>query len=96
MEFDEGADIRGGKSLFDNMAIKYKEHGYTLPKLTFWNILSRTNTIPIVENELGVNLVSGFSPNVMKLVLANETDPKKALLKILNSERYEVIKCERD
>jgi len=96
MEFDQGANVKGGKSLFDNMSLKYNEQGYTLPKLTFWNILSRTNAIPMIRNEMGVNLVSGFSPNVMKMVLANETDPHKALLGVLLGERYEVIKVYGD
>ena len=59
--------------------------------MSFWNVNSRTGTIPVVENDLGVALVSGFSPTVAKLVLSNETDPFKVLLKEITSERYNQV-----
>jgi hypothetical protein len=54
----------------------------------FWNVNSRTGTIPVKENELGVALVSGFSVNVAKMVMSGKTDPFECLLETLNSERY--------
>lgn len=90
MEFDRGANC-SGKRLFDAMTIKYANHGYKLPRMTFWNLMSRSGTIPVKENDLGVSLVSGFSPNTMKIVMENETDPYKALLKVISSERYQPI-----
>lgn len=54
------------KKLFDTLARRYATHGYLLPRLAFWNICSRTGTIPIRENELGAALVSGFSPTALK------------------------------
>ena len=76
------------KKLFAVIAKRYAEHGYKLPRLVFWNICSRTGTIPVKENDLGVALVSGFSPAIVKMVLSNSTDPFECLLKQLNSERY--------
>lgn len=79
------------KRLFEILAEQYREQGYELPRLVFWNICSRTNTIPIKENHLGVALVSGFSPNIMKMVLSNSTDPLAALLEQLQAERYDPV-----
>lgn len=79
------------KRLFEVFAQKYAEHGYKLPRLVFWNILSRTGTIPVTENDLGVALVSGFSPVVVKMVLSNSIDPYDCLLEQLNSERYAAV-----
>ena len=62
-----------------------------MPRLVFWNVNSRTKTIPITQNELGVSLVSGFSTNIVKMVLDGETDPYKALVKVLESDRYAPI-----
>lgn len=76
------------KKLFTVIAKRYAEHGYKLPRLVFWNICSRTGTIPVKENDLGVALVSGFSPAIVKMVLSNSTDPFECLLEQLNSERY--------
>ena len=97
MEFDACAvsSRRSGYSnakvdqrLFSVIAKRYADHGYKLPRLVFWNICSRTGTIPVKENELGVALVSGFSPSIVKMVLSNSTDPFECLLEQLNSERY--------
>lgn len=62
-----------------------------LPRLVFWNVNSRTNTIPVVENDLGVVLVSGFSTNIVKMVLSGKTDPWETLCDTLNSSRYQPI-----
>ena len=101
MEFDM-ATYRGGygwcgaseargpvdKDLFDSIAERWEEAGYQLPRLIFWNICSRTGTIPVTENELGVALVSGFSPNIADMVMSSELDPYKCLLKKLFNGRY--------
>ena len=78
-------------TLFDTIAQKYAAHGYKLPRLVFWNVNSRTGTIPVKENDLGVALVSGFSVNVVNMVMSNKLDPYECLLDTLNVERYQVI-----
>lgn len=84
---------RPDEKLFTTIANRYAEHGYKLPRLVFWNIMSRTGTIPIKENELGVALVSGFSPAVVNMVLSNCVDPYECLLEQLNSERYAPVEA---
>lgn len=79
------------KRLFETIANMYADKGYKLPRLVFWNVNSRTGTIPVKENELGVALVSGFSTNIAKMVMSNKTDPYEALVETLNSERYAII-----
>ena len=78
-------------TLFDTIAKKYAAHGYKLPRLVFWNVNSRTGTIPVKENDLGVALVSGFSVNIVKMVISNKTDPYECLLETLNTERYQAV-----
>lgn len=103
MEFDEatgnynsfwgrstGRNLPNDK-LFEKINAKYAKCGYTLPRLVFWNVHSSTGTIPVKENEAGVALVSGFSAAITKLVLSNETDPYKVLVKELMSERYSQV-----
>lgn len=103
MEFDScattshyGSSCRWGnggiqKKLFNEIADRYSEYGYKLPRLVFWNINSRTETIPIKENKLGVALVSGYSPTIMKMVLSCQTDPFECLIEQLNAGRYDII-----
>ena len=79
------------KTLFENIEREFNEHGYKLPKLVFWNLASRTNTIPLKESENGVALVSGFSPTTLNMVMSNKLDPYEILLEQLNSERYDMV-----
>lgn len=83
--------VRPDHKLFDVIAQKYARAGYKMPRLVFWNVNSRTGTIPVKENDLGVALVSGFSVNVAKMVMSGKTDPFECLLETLNSERYAPI-----
>lgn len=88
---DGGYGATPNKRLFDVIAKKYADAGYKIPRLVFWNVNSRTGTIPVKENDLGVALVSGFSVNVAKMVMSGKTDPYECLLETLNSERYAPI-----
>lgn len=83
--------VRPTTTLFDTIAQKYAAHGYKLPRLVFWNVNSRTGTIPVKENDLGVALVSGFSVNIVNMVMSNKLDPYECLLDVLNVERYQAI-----
>lgn len=67
------------------------EAGYQIPRLVFWNVNSRSDTIPVKENDLGVALVSGFSPNIAKMVMSGQTDPYDCLLEAINAERYQQV-----
>ena len=100
MEFDSCATSgdsnmwrrnRPNQRLFEIITQRYADAGYQLPRLVFWNVNSCTGTIPVKENELGVALVSGFSVNIVKMVMSNKLDPYECLLETLNSERYAPI-----
>lgn len=95
MEFNPSSNgyrgMNGGSNVFRKMSDEFKKNGYSLPKLAFWNVNSRTGTIPCRINDNGVLLISGFSTNVLKMVMNGETDPYQALLKELDAERYAPI-----
>ena len=99
MEFDEATNgynehdeyCNVDKALFDTIRNRWEEAGYKLPRLVFWNVCSRTGTIPVMENDFGVALVSGFSPNIADMVMSGELDPFKCLLDKLTGERYRPV-----
>ena len=91
MEFDTCAD-NASKRLFHQIAKDYSRYGYKLPRLVFWNVNSRTNTIPVRENDMGVALVSGFSISIAKMVMSLELDPYKCLMDILSDKRYDMVR----
>ena len=94
MEFDDatrGYFATPSKTLFQTISYKFKMAGYKMPRLIFWNICSWTGTIPVKQNDLGVALVSGFSVNVVKMIMSGELDPYKCLLEQINAERYDKV-----
>ena len=91
MEFDHATYYTSKNTLFKDIAKKFNNAGYDLPRCVFLNVNSRTNTIPLTQNKMGVTLVSGFSPAITKLVLNGELDPYKALVKEITSDRYKQI-----
>jgi hypothetical protein len=101
MEFDYAHgryDYWSGKKSMDDEVLmetiskKFTDAGYKLPRLVFWNVNSRTSGIPLQQNENGVVLVSGFSKNILDMVISGELDPWKALKKVLDNSRYDVVK----
>ena len=99
MEFDGATIIRGDhnevmaryQTLFESIKTKWIKYGYTMPNIVFWNVNSRTNTIPVTANECGVTLVSGYSVNNVKMVLSGDVNPWTALKSVLESDRYNAI-----
>ena len=88
MEFDEGVDFVGNP--IEESQKEFEKYGYKVPKLIFWNVNSRTNTVPIKTNELGVYLLSGFSPNVLNILADGLDNQFEALAKELERKYKEV------
>ena len=69
MQFDESQ--RGSnRPHMELMRESFESAGYTLPKLVFWNLCSYGNGMPAMKDEDGVCMVSGYSPAIMKAILA--------------------------
>jgi hypothetical protein len=80
---------------YDDRAIqmirrKYNDADYEMPAVVFWNINAYEN-VPVRFDEKGTALVSGFSPSIMKAVLAADMDamtPEAVMKKAVMSDRY--------
>lgn len=83
--------MKADSALFNVIKKRFEKAGYKMPRIVFWNVASRTGTIPMKENELGVTLVSGYSVSIFKMVANGETDPYMNLVKTITSERYQPI-----
>jgi len=89
MQFDQCANY--DDSAMQMIARKYAEAGYAMPNIVFWNLNAHDN-VPARFNDKGVALVSGFSPAIVKGVLAADLDdftPEAIMLKTIMSERYD-------
>ena len=92
MHFD-GSRFNCKDTLFGTIGKEYAKYGYQLPRLTFWNVNGNcsSNVVPVQQNNMGVVLMSGYSQNLIKMVMSNQTDPYKCLIEQLNSERYNLV-----
>ena len=92
MEFDSCA--YSGNKKFTNFELakkKFKNKGYMLPRVVFWNVNSINKQVPVTMHENGTALVSGASPRIFDMVKSGDIDPYKIMTDIINSERYEKI-----
>lgn len=89
MQFDQCA--RYDDSAIEMIRRKYEAAGYTVPAVVFWN-LNASGNAPVSFNEKGVALVSGFSPAIMKAILAADFDqisPERIVREVVGIARYD-------
>lgn len=92
MAHDVGA-IDNKKTNFEVIKQKYKNAGYEMPKLIWWNVNAIDNQSPVTINDEGTCLVSGCSPSILKSVLsAKMFTPSDVMMETINKSRYDVIK----
>jgi hypothetical protein len=87
----------GGKSVgaFELATKMFEAAGYECPKLVWWNLNARpdaTGNAPVRFDQNGTALVSGFSPSMMKSILAAKNfSPRDVMLETVMSERYQAV-----
>ena len=93
MEFDSCARGNDGRHFTNFEMIKktYRQAGYEMPTLVFWNVNSRNTQTPVTINDKGVVLISGCSPVVLKYALGQITTPMQMVYNVTNSKRYNGI-----
>lgn len=72
---------------------KYKNAGYEMSKIIFWNVAGAGNTgngLPMTKNDYGI-MVSGFSIQTLKMILSGKTNPWDALMEVVLDKRYDKI-----
>lgn len=91
MEFD-ACTINRDSTNFETMKMLYKEHGYKMPYIIFWNVNARRNHAPIVIGDTMVYLVSGSSPSSFKSLMESKSNNAiDYMLEVLNKSRYQSI-----
>ena len=79
-------------TIFESISRKYQMHGYKLPRIIFWNLSGEVDkTMPMQKNENGLVLCSGFSVQLLRMVMSDRMDPYDVLLDTINSPRYDAV-----
>lgn len=87
MQFDGAVS---GRSHIDNMKLKFEQHGYTCPKVVFWNVNDNDNKPATTKD--GAIMISGFSPAILTNALNAEIKSPVELMQLtIDSERYSRI-----
>jgi len=101
MQFNQNGGMTddGWKTIYDQVSDSFKEKGYKLPHITFWNLRGSAAGFPVKENKVGVSLLSGFSPSLLKLLISGDQGsspdkltPAHMLEKAMKDERYDIIR----
>lgn len=97
MEFDSATASWGGNKTMNAGAFNvakqnFESAGYKMPSVVFWNLNARKGNVPVRYNEEGVCLVSGFSTNILKNILAAKSlTPVDLMMDTLYCSRYNVV-----
>ena len=79
-------------TFYEQMSASFRERGYQIPNIIFWNVNSRHDIFHADSKRLGVQLCSGQSTTVFKQMLACVgMTPVEAMEKVINSDRYNCI-----
>lgn len=89
-------DCCGGQEFETDFALisrKFRQAGYSMPAIVFWNLRSDCRTMPVQKAEFNVALVSGFSGNMLKYFLESGTfeSPYQVMLTTLQGH-YDGLK----
>ncbi len=89
MQWDPSVTGIRSMSVIEQCMKKWEDAGYERPVIVYWNLHAYDNQ-PATKNDKNVALVSGFSPSILKAVLADgDINP----IKVMNDaiSKYEIV-----
>jgi hypothetical protein len=91
MEFDHCASGSFNLTAMEATKTLFRQAGYEMPNVVFWNLNARDGNVPVRFDEAGTALVSGFSPNILKSILSGEDmTPEAIMLATVMVDRYKI------
>ncbi|KNC73715.1 hypothetical protein SARC_13729 [Sphaeroforma arctica JP610] len=83
---------RGNTTNFKLMKRKYRAAGYAMPLIVFWNLNRNIRDFPLGADEPGVALISGFSVEILRDVMAGqEVTPYSVMRSALGRPTWDCI-----
>lgn len=77
---------------FNLVRERYAKAGVEMPHIVFWNLRGETKDFPVVFDERGVVLMSGYSPSLLTSLLeGNDITPLSIVLNVIKSSRYDLV-----
>lgn len=96
MQFNQADNTEGSKTGYAMAKAAFKEAGYKMPKIVFWNLNASYGNVPVKFDKEGTALVGGFSPALMKSIFSGELKeedftPLAIMQRTLQVERYNIV-----
>lgn len=91
MQFDEaqpGAGAAGAwESVHDVVEKRFRDAGYDLPEIVYWNLSQGATTFPVTGERKGVAMMNGFSPAMLKVFMGEDVeDPEMEGFEVVEQE----------
>lgn len=88
MQFDSCVEDGNNPTAYKMITKKYRDAGYPVPKLVFWNVAqSDRGNLPVTQHKYGAILVGGCQVGLFEQILSGKT-PVDFMFKVINGERY--------
>ena len=92
------APVRGWETQYEELVREFEQAGlkskwkraYPVPRVIFWNLRGDTRDYPASADTPGVDMVSGFSPNLLKLFLQGDLEEMLAEMVLVDEAGKEV------
>ncbi|OQV12313.1 hypothetical protein BV898_13424 [Hypsibius exemplaris] len=99
MQFDEARGSGGHPwtTTYETICQMFGKTKYAVPKIIFWNLRATHKSFPVQKDEIGTALISGFSAQMMKAFLSDET-VEFGPLTIMNDalDKYEITEIPKE
>jgi hypothetical protein len=79
------------KNIHENFINKFKNSGLDIPELIYWNLSSKYNNFPIDTNYENTSIVSGFSEQLLTVILNNDKINPLSLMEQILEPYYKNI-----
>lgn len=101
MQIDVGSGTRWNRGLgrqwtentinteMENIRLKWATYGYECPRIIYWNVDNRKNTILDLSDK--ASFVSGMSPSIFKQITSGKT-AIDLMYAVLDADRYKAVK----
>ena len=79
------------KSAHDKFTHTFTSAGYTAPNVVYWDVNNNANC-PITKDNYGTCMVTGFSPVIMKTIIAAKSiSPIEIMMSTVYNSRYDAV-----
>ena len=91
MQFDPALSSND-KTNYELMKEKFKNAGYRIPNIVWWQVNSSQNNVPVKVTDSGVAMVSGSHPSILKQICSTSfLTPLGLMLKTITDKRYDSV-----